>query len=526
MGNFDVCVIGSGPVGIATALECVSRGKSVALIESARPGPLDVTAQALAEFDIIDPSHHNTSDLTLRRAFGGTSLIWAGRCVPYDEVDFNPRPWVTNHGWPIGQDEVEKYYAAAATYLDCGSATFWKNPTISGAVTNSNLERWTRQKNAALANRERLAAARGVSVHTGLTVLDIILNRTGEAASTVHCVGTLTGEPVLVEADKIVLAMGGVENTRLLLHIQRRWPLKFGGTDGPLGRYYQGHLFGRIADIQFTNGHEQDFDFFLDETNTYVRRRFTLSGAEQHRQELLNICFLPDAPLFYEHRWEDGALSALFLAMSIPALGRRLLPEAMRLQQIGPKPRKYWPHVANVMRSPVATATSLVRIAHQRFGRPVSKPGLFSGKNGAYQLYFHAEHAPNPRSRVTLSDQCDALGMHRARIDFRFSRIDIESVVKSHVVLDTHLRGLGIGELRFYEGNPDDAVRRQAKDGFHQIGLTRMSMLPCDGIVDTNCKVHDLANVYVAGSSVFPTSGQANPTFMAVALGVRLARSL
>ena len=153
------------------------------------------------------------------------------------------------------------------------------------------------------------------------------------------------------------------------------------------------------------------------------------------------------------------------------------------------------------------------------------KPGFVDNRKNRYPLYYHGEHAPNSDSRVRLSGERDALGVHRVVVDLRFAEVDAHSVIESHALLDDWLRRKAIGRLEYFDA-PEECCARvleQACDGYHQIGLTRMSSSPRQGIVDANCKVHDVNNLFVASSSVFPTSGQANPTLLAVAMAARLA---
>ncbi len=162
------------------------------------------------------------------------------------------------------------------------------------------------------------------------------------------------------------------------------------------------------------------------------------------------------------------------------------------------------------------------------FGRP-RKPG-FLLRNGLsrYALHYHAQQVANPSSRVVLADQADSLGMPRLRIEFKFCSEDVDSVVRAHEVLDKGLRKARAGHLE-YRGdaaNRFDLVLQQASDGFHQMGTTRMGSSPSSSVVDTNCQVHRMDNLFVASTSVFPTSGQANPTFLGVAMALRLAAFL
>jgi choline dehydrogenase-like flavoprotein len=171
-------------------------------------------------------------------------------------------------------------------------------------------------------------------------------------------------------------------------------------------------------------------------------------------------------------------------------------------------------------------AREATKFLHGRYVTRPRLPGFFiPNKARRYAFFYHAEQAPDPASRVTLGDMRDALGMPRLRIDLRYGEIDARSVVASHRVFDENLRAAGIARLDYSvpESEQMASVLEQATDGYHQIGTTRMSDSPAQGIVDRNCRVHGTANLFIAGSSVFPTSGQANPTLLATALAARLA---
>jgi choline dehydrogenase-like flavoprotein len=127
---------------------------------------------------------------------------------------------------------------------------------------------------------------------------------------------------------------------------------------------------------------------------------------------------------------------------------------------------------------------------------------------------------------VVLSHQTDALGVRRLNIDLRFSAHDANSVIHAHYLLDDHLQRHQSGKLIYKINAYKEAVLAQASDGFHQIGTTRMSARAQDGVVDADCRVHGVKNLFVCSSSVFPTSGQANPTLTIMALAVRLAQHL
>ncbi|MGH6972940.1 MAG: GMC family oxidoreductase, partial [Caulobacteraceae bacterium] len=222
-------------------------------------------------------------------------------------------------------------------------------------------------------------------------------------------------------------------------------------------------------------------------------------------------------------------LSAVWMALAFEPLGRRLLPEAVRRSHVGEGKGRLTRHLANLGAGLPGAAVQLARIAQTRYLTSPPRPGfLLPSREGSYALHYHAEQSPNPSSRVSLGGGRDRLGRPALKIDFRYSESDVRSVVRSHAVLDGALRAAGGGRLRFKaEGEALDAlVWAQAAVGAHQTGTTRMGENRQTSVVDRDLRAHDLANLFVASSSVFPSPGQANPTFPAVALALRLADGL
>nr|WP_294547249.1 GMC family oxidoreductase [uncultured Rhodopila sp.] len=328
----------------------------------------------------------------------------------------------------------------------------------------------------------------------------------------------------------VILACGGLETTRLLLVAQRTQPHLFGGLNGPLGRYYMGHISGKMASLALARRSDAEyFDFFREPGRSFVRRRITFEKRTLIKHGIQNVSFWLDNPPFYDADHRSGILSLVYLALLIPPIGRRILSEGVRIMHIGQPPYRYVAHARNVVGSPLGTASSALQILYDRYSPALRKPGfLIRNSAGRYALHYHGEQRPNAESRVTLSNSFDALGVPRLKIDLRYSRDDVVSIIAAHSHLADALRQSGKGRLDFWDA-PQDRARRvedQASDGFHQIGTTRMSTLPEEGVTNGDCRVHGVDNLYVASSSVFPTSGQANPTFATVALALRLARHL
>lgn len=525
----DVCVVGAGPVGIALALACERHGLSVLVLESGQEQP-DRFAAALTAGHAVNAPHHAAAEIAVCRALGGTSRWWGGRCVPLDDVDFAARAHLARAAWPIPYEEIAPWYQAAAAFFGIGPARFtaaaapW---TEFGDARCDQLERWTPDINAGRRHRSQLADSSRVTVLLGATVtaLDLTEDDRRVAALTV---GDAKSQ-VRIEPQRVVLACGGLETTRLFLQAQQSKPHLFGGRDGPLGRGYMGHISGKIADLILVDpASVAVHDFFLDD-GVFVRRRFTLNATAQIREKLLNIAFWADNPPFHLAGHGNGVLSLVWLALTIPPIGRLLVAEAVRLSHIGPRPRQWTRHVRNVLSSPLSTIREIVAILDARLLSSPRRPGfLVKSRDGRYALHYMAEQAPNDESRLRLVDRKDALGLPFLDIDLRYAETDAHSVLRAHELLDRSLRQAGLGRLE-YRDAPEAriaSILRQASDGYHQIGTTRMGLTPQDSVVDVDCRVHGVDNLYVSSSSVFPSSGQANPTFAAVALALRLAAQL
>ncbi len=525
----EFCIVGSGPVGMALALELDRLGHDVLLLESG-DAAIDPKISEASRAEIVDPRRHADMSLAVCRALGGTSWTWGGRCVAYDDVDFARRDFVPDSSWPIAHDSIHPWYAIASKYLLCGNDSFtvpYKRDLIDGLKLDS-VERWATTPRLIEVHRDALLRSQRIRISLRSTVVGLEVARDGSRVESLE-VATPTGYRA-VKAQNFILATGGVETNRLLLCVQQKYPALFGGVDGPLGRFYMGHLSGKIASLQLDSPDLiSDLDFKLDGTRVYYRRRLMLTSRTQIENKLLNTVFWPDNPPFYDPGHRNAVLSATFLALAFPPSGRRLLSEAIRLAHTGPRPYKIAAHLRNAIVGAPSGALEMYRVLRDRFVTKPKKPGfIVANKGGRYALHYHAEQAPNALSRITLTKEKDAFGMPRASIDLRYLDQDVESVLESHRLLDKALRANGMGQLVYWQSR-DEArawIAENAGDGFHQIGGVRMGTDPSTSVIDPDLRVHGLLNLSVASSAVFPSGGEANSTLLAVALAMRLAHRL
>lgn len=529
---WDVVVVGTGPAGAPFLMELqrLRPELKVLVVEFGQP-----TESGKNELDdsieVKTPVHHHGPYECTNKGLGGSSATWGGRCVSYDEIDFLPRPVIGEEcTWDKSVfDDVRRFYATAAEYLDCGKPIFDLHDVKEvpdrriaegfkeGDWLDSVLERWSLPTRIGKRYGEKIRSLPNVTVLEGFRA-----DRIGDVENglrTITLVDRSTGERAEVKSKRTILAAGAQESTRLLF----RSPNVFAGKiPDSLGRYYQGHVSGKIASVKFSgNPRATDFGFILDSEGVYLRRRFQLSTAALKREDLLNTAVWLDNPLYYDPSHRSGTMSLIYLMMVMPVIGKKLAPPAIAESVTKGKINNVPGHLKNVIFGLPKSVLEPFKVFLGRYLPERKLPGvfLFSPRN-EYALHFHAEQQPIRENRMALAADGETLTM-----EYGYTDRDVESVIRTHQLLDESLRKSGAGELIYWypEAERPKKVREGSRDGIHQVGTTRMSMRPEDGVVDPNLKVWGTDDLYVCSSSTFPTSGQANPTFLLTAFAARLA---
>jgi choline dehydrogenase-like flavoprotein len=178
----------------------------------------------------------------------------------------------------------------------------------------------------------------------------------------------------------------------------------------------------------------------------------------------------------------------------------------------------------NIFSSPLEIMRFLFKWTTKRILASRKFPSIIlENTTNTFSLEVHGEQCPNSRSRVYLSDEKDELGMPRVIIDWQYVQQDILSVKATLEAFGEELERLNVGSLHFDPASLEEELLRFGAYGGHHMGTARMGTDPRTSVVDRNCKVHSVSNLFVSGSAVFPTSSQANPTLTITALALRLA---
>jgi len=533
----DICIVGAGAAGITLALECAHSELDIIVLESGDYTD-DGQSQILLRGEIKDVTHHYPLHEARSRLLGGTTALWGGRCIPFDPIDFEKRDYVPFSGWPVTFEEIQEYYKRAQHYCECGEYTYrvaealpyaQKNITehfIDGPITSQNIERWSMPTHFGKAYRSQLHSSKNLRVLLNATCSHISAHPDNKDIQYVSVRTDPEQSGFRVKARTYVLAGGGLEVTRLLLASNEIHSNGIGNESGLLGRLYMGHISGSIARARFRGDPSLTiYNFERDQNGIYCRRRFWIDPDMQKKHQLLNTVFWLENPPMADANHNNPILSMAYLALTAPVFGRYLAPASIRKATTSRgTPSSKMKHLLNILRGLPTTIGYVPSFIYRRYFAQRKLPGFFlpSGNN-TYDLHYHAEQIPNPDSRVTLSSRLDSLGIPELHIDFKYTEQDVDSVLQSHNLFKRHLETTSGGTLNFTTQDPATHALQCARDGIHQIGTTRMSSFPKNGVVNKDCRVHGTTNLYVASSSIFPTSSQANPTLTIVAFAIRLA---
>ncbi len=560
----DLVIIGGGPAGLTIAREFFGSQVKVLVLES---GLLEEAADhaALAEVDSTgEPStdqqkaqRQNFHGAGTRfwtpavqpygvrcRALGGSTHGWAGKSAAFDPIDFEARPWVPYSGWPIRHGDLAPYLDRAAQVLNLGPNVYddglWKlipapppSPKLDAEQLRSFFWQFARSRQDPLDvmrfGRDFLTnKAENVRVLLNATVTRIELSPDGTSVEGLR-IATIENILSRVRTRAAVIAASGIENARLLLASNQQHTKGIGNRHDVVGRFLMDHVsaevgrFGPDAVAQIS----RRFGFYgirHDGGTHMYMHGLAASPVAQERDQLLNsaVYFMqlrsPDDPWDALKRLIKRQSDRPLLDLRAVAAGTGLLARGVGVRLLND------PAMPTALKELiVATAIrynpNLVAEEFQSRGIPHKLTGV--------RIDAIAEQRPDPDSRVTLSARRDRLGVPIATIDWRIHGDDRRTIIRlAHLTREQFLSaGLPPPVLEPWVANnrPEDAV---IIDMAHTVGTTRMSSDPRTGVVDEACQVHDVAGLYIAGASVFPTSGHANPTLMIVALAIRLADTI
>ncbi|GGO97063.1 FAD-dependent oxidoreductase [Stakelama pacifica] len=535
----DVTIIGAGAAGITMALELADAGLAVILLEAGGRA-FSTASQEFYRAHAVEPASHGTVDMFRRRVFGGSTSVWGGRCIPFDPIDFEDRPWMAHGRWPIGYDDVARHYPRALDYAQAGPAAFLAGEALPGEpapmvpgiesddVVLDRIERFSNPLHFGDHYRERLRASSRITVLLNAPVVQILTNDNASAARGVRVRGP-DGSLAEIASPRVVIAAGGIETARLLLISNEIKSCGLGNERDLVGRFYQCHFEGELGEIRFEKSVDQvRMDYQRSPQGIYCRRYIWLSPEAQRRHQLAGLVLRPNHANIVDPDHRHPVLSAMYLVKSriVPEYARKLtsLEDQKRLERGGSAAAFWGAHLRNmVLGGPKLAAFTLDFARRRTFAKRKLPSVVLRDPRNLYPLDINAEQEPNPDSRIMLGDSKDAHGVPRISVDWRTTEGDHQRLVKGlRLVADAFNAG-DTASVRFSDADYEIAMQRKVPVGGHHIGTARMGETDAIGVCDANCELFGTRGVYIAGAAAFSTSSFANPTLTLIALTLRLA---
>lgn len=506
----DVCIIGAGAAGITLAREFAQAPFKVAIMESGGM-QMDRTTQKLEKVVNVGRSYPKLQRLR-PRFFGGATGLWGGHIVPLRAVNFEKQDWMPYSGWPFGLEELVPYYERAATLLKLRDYHFRDTPAQLAQQAGQYLFPFDPGQVETVSSRYvspvwNKAPSIGELLHDEVKDLPNVdfylyanimsLNAAKDGSHLTHVEGgTLSGNRFRVQAKQFILATGGIENARVLLYSNDVFSSGLGNQHDLVGRFFMEHITYLNGAIIPNKPHKPltIYGGVADIGGAYARCHIAIPEALVRQRKIPDFrseIILSDKP-------ELNAMERVLDTIHHWALDFHILDS----------------RIIRMLRPYMKWDTNLA-IASRKAPEEV-----------VYRLSNYTEQVPNPDSRITLATKRDMLGLPMAKVDWRLCDLDRHGIRIAHGIISREVERSGFGHMQVQLPETEDEILAGAKGGAHHMGTTRMSENPREGVVDANARVHGLPNLYIAGASVFPTGGYANPTFTILALTIRLADHL
>lgn len=489
--RFDACVIGAGPAGITLARRLAAQGLDVALMEA---GGFDYAPESQAFYtgESVGQPYIPLDECRLRY-LGGTSGHWDGKCRPLEPYDFQADAFDPDSAWPIGKADLADYGPDADAILDLdGPGLIPDLPMVQTEPRFRHVDwRYSPPTRFGDKYRDELVASPRITLGLNANLTDLRLAPGFGAVEAAVFKSYAPGDPgFTVEAGAYALCLGGIENPRMLLNFRSQLPAGIGNGNDHVGRCFAEHPTAFGADL------------LLARPMPGEHLVLAADPAFLARQKVSNFAIFVEPA--HQRKPAD-------IAQALGYTAGCLTPAIMDL-------------VANLRGAPLNCAWGGLEefsIARDPAAHPYARVAVSIAQT------------PNPDSRVMLADETDDFGLRRVRLDWQLAPADHATMQAAITAFGAHVAEQDIGRIRLRDWIlasppefPHPGSRHGSIAGRHHMGTTRMADDPAHGVVDADCRVHGISNLYIGGSSVFSSAGYTKPTYTIIQLALRLGDHL
>ncbi|MEO9894559.1 GMC family oxidoreductase [Aurantibacter sp.] len=505
----DICIIGSGAAGFASSLSFINSGLNVIVLEGGNEF-FNQEAADLHKAELVGKFHGGIHE-GRERIIGGTTTKWGGQVFPFMKEDFCVRPHVPLSGWPLTFEDLKNFYDKAEKILGTDSSVPfsykpWKDwkikePTLNTEKLDFIFTKWCKIPNLFIQHGTKIKKSKNIILLKNANVTELLPNAEHTKVNAVS-ISTLNNKVGVVNAKYFISAGGAFETVRLFLNSKKFSSSGIGNQNGLVGLYIQDHVacvVGKIFPESRTKFHAIFDPFYKNGFKYFPRLRMSPKWANEKK-----LLFASSQIVF-----DVQAKNTLTIAKEVFAkLRNKKLPIKTIIYLI------FNPY-------------NSINLLNILFRWKLKNRG-FSPKEGPIWLEIHSEQNPSTENSITLSNEKDSLGMPRIKLNWNISELTSNTIVEMAKLTASEIEQSGIAkvELENWVLNHNTNNHEWMTDSYHQAGGLRMSLDHKTGVVDSDCKVYGIDNLYVASSAVFPTSSFSNPTMTIIALAIRIAECI
>ena len=495
---FDLVIVGTGPSAFSVLESYVTANtSSKVLILEAGKGVVN------AQDPLVYSSQNRDFRLspTMNIGFGGTSNLWHNVIAPLDRIDFEKREWIPNSGWPISFEELGPNYAEACKWFGISFPVFQSDvfkdiyeqqlKKIQFNTKMIDLKMFVQNKHvfrSSIGIRKICNQFPNVILEQGAVALNFEQVENGVA---LRMFEKKTKKIKHIKAKNFVLSAGALNSPVILLNsgfISKQLPV--------LGRYLMDHPMGGISQYQY-------------------QKPLHLPILSRHSdgEHVFKVAFALKEDMQRRHRTPN---SVLYLRPSFKLGYNNASAELKRdLMTLKAKIYSLQSPFAEI-RSTLGNLDVLKQVLQYKFGI-LNTHSLTEG-------FLVTEQVPSSESKIELSESCNPFGVAYPKVSWNLSTHDLENAVKHCEIVMSSLMKSDI--VKETVSPSVEHWSETLSSAAHHLGTVRMAVSSQQGCVDKNLKVFGQQNIYVCDGSVFPTSGNANPTLTCMALGHRLGKYL
>ena len=509
MKKYDCLIVGTGIAGQLVASKLINSGLEICILESGaetRNPSLDF----LNKFE-ASALNFRKDFLNRVREVGGACNLWAGRMMRLSREDIEARPWLGLNGWPIEYEELESFYNQVDDLF--GIVNSWNHKckfpfpdhTYEHVIENARSV-WAKKTprfNVKSNYWKEISRSNHTDIFLNCTVINLEYQKNRDVL--VNCIHGDAN--ISFKSKYVVVASGGIENARILLDSKDDSGRFFNSMNTNIGHYFMDHPTYVTPSLSLVNS------LPISTLNQKSFYNSTLKDGIKFKRKVQSENGLTNP--YIEISMHIGENAEKAMANIVALYKSRVVSE-----YLGLNPADIMQAINSIyLMNPIEKFPHFVRQSYDYLFRKIRNNMIGDG----IVFSHHIENLPSYQNYIKKLERKNKYGCSEIEINWTIGEPELKSSERLIAESIKYFKLIGV-----IDNNIEVPKINLSKinDASHHMGTTRMSSTSSDGVVDKNLRLWGVNSIFVAGSSVFPSTGHANPTYTIAALSIRLGEYL